>query len=165
MEWALLGAAAVVAVVLWGARGEVLINEKGSLVEAPFTLVTADRDDIACALGTAVEGYRCEHRAPDKPFPRPPSEKHKLVPYMTTERVMYLVPGLFTQPAVAARYRQEPPKSRGRHSLRRFTARCQVRLVEQVHGFHLRWQRRGGWSHHPGTVWLAEPVQCRVDEP
>ena len=86
-----------------------------------------------------------------------------LAPYVTTERALYLVPGLFTQPAVAARLAAEPPEDRPIESLRRFTARCQLRLIERVEGVKLRWAH-GGPFGAPEAAWAGEPQNCRVEE-
>jgi hypothetical protein len=75
---------------------------------------------------------------------------------------MFLLAGLFDEPAVRARYLREPPEGVNRRALRRFTAHCKLRLVEPAdQGFSVRWTHDGTWSDG-SNAWVAVPVSCRT---
>jgi hypothetical protein len=155
----MVAAALVVAVPLWTARGR--SRRPGDVVTAPISLVTADRDELECAYPRTIEGYRCAFVAPDEAATPPPEPRAKLAPYVTSDRMVLLVPGLFLHPALAARVAAEPPEDRVRSTLRRFEARCQVRLLERVTDARLRFGPQFG---APEPAWIAEPIDCRVIE-
>jgi hypothetical protein len=159
-EWLVVVVAVAVAWPLWNWRGRV--NQVGLVVEAPITLVTSDRENLSCALDDVVGRLRCRFRAPGRPWPDdlPPSEL--LAPYVTLDRHMYLVPGLFEQPAIAARYTLESPKDVPPERLRRFVARCKLRLVERVERFQARWSEHSNFGPQNGA-WVAEPISCTVE--
>jgi len=159
VRWLIIGIAAIVAGSLWSWRGKTAAQKT---VDAPITLVTADREDLACALGKAVGQYKCEFRAAGQPWPEAPSPKDKLAPYFTTDRQMFLIPGLFEQPALAARYKSEPPAGKPREQLKRFVARCRLHLIEKVEGFQTRWMTNSNFGPADGA-WVAEPQDCKIE--
>ncbi len=160
IEWLVVAIATVAAVALFNARGH---YGPGTIVDAPITLVTSDRNDLGCAARAAFGRYRCGYQAADRPWPDPPAPADLLAPYYTGDRRLFLIPGLFEQPAVAARYRREIPTGRSRASLRRFVADCKVRLLTRAEGFEVRWVRGDGW-HPSGPGWVAAPVRCSVQD-
>src|SRR3569623_3397372 len=126
VRWLIFGIAAIVAGSLWSWRGKTAAQ---MTVDAPISLVTADREDLACARGKAVGQYKCEFRAAGQPWPEAPAPKDKLAPYFTADRQMFLIPGLVAPPALAARYESEPPTGKPREQLKRFVARSRLRLI------------------------------------
>ncbi|HEY4188337.1 MAG TPA: hypothetical protein VGP07_24905 [Polyangia bacterium] len=158
VKWLVVGIAAIVAGSLWSWRGKV---GGAKPVDAPITLVTSDREDLACALDRAIGKYKCEFSAPGQRWSDAPAAKDRLAPYFTVDRQLYLVPGLFEQPALAARYQSESPQGRPRDKLRRFVARCKLRLVEKVDGLKTRWLVGGNFGPSDGA-WVAEPEDCKV---
>lgn len=158
VRWLIVGIAAIVAGSLWSWRGK---SASQRTIDAPITLVTSDREDLACAYPKAVGEYRCEYPSPGQAWPKPPAAKDKLAPYFTTDRQMFLIPGLFEQPALAARYRSEPPAGKRRDQLHRFTARCRLHLIQKVEGFETRWMLTAGFG--PGdSAWVATAENCTV---
>ena len=158
-EWVLVGVAALIAWKLWDWRGSV--TGPGKTTTAPITLVSADRDDLACAFGGTIAGkYRCEFDANAKPWPNPPAPGERLSPYFTTERQLYLIPGLFEQSALQKRYASD--SSSPRDQQKRFVARCELRLVEKVEKLKTRWLR-GGDFNDADNAWVAEPKNCTVE--
>jgi hypothetical protein len=151
--------AAIVAWNLWDWRGSV--KNPGKPVEAPITLVTSDREDLACAYAGKVGQYRCGFEASGKPWPDPPAPRDRLAPYYTTDRQLYLIPGLFEQSALAARYASELPSSVPRDKQKRFVARCQLKLLERIERFQTRWLASGTFGDGE-AAWVAEPVSCKV---
>jgi len=159
VRWLIIGIAAIVAGSLWSWRGKTAAQKT---VDAPITLITSDREDLACALGKAVGQYKCQFRAAGQPWPEAPSDKDKLAPYFTTDRQLFLIPGLFEQPALAARYKSEPPAGKPRDQLKRFVARCRLRLVEKVEGFQTRWMSDANFGP-ADSAWVAEPEDCKIE--
>jgi hypothetical protein len=159
-EWLVVVAAVAVAWPLFNWRGK--INRPGAVVDAPITLITSDRENLACALPRSIGHFRCAFRTPQERWRDPPGREDLLAPYLTPDRQMFLVPGLFVQPALLDRYAQESPARVPPERLQRFIARCRMRLVERVDDFQARWQQNGNWGPQTGA-WVAEPITCRVE--
>jgi len=154
-----LGVAAAVLVVLalwnWFGRGG------HGAVEGSISLVTSDHDDLACASEQAFGRYRCEFRAPGVPWPDPPAPADRLAAYFTVEQKLYVVPGLFEQPALAARYAAEEPHKVPRDQRPRFSALCQLKVTDQMRNFQTRWVKTGGWNHQDEAP-VAIASDCRI---
>lgn len=168
VQFWLVFAGMIVAVLLWNQRGtpgksSAPMLQPGVIIDAPITLVTADRNDLSCAMDSAVSGYACAFSAPDKPNAALPAADHVLAPYMTTQGQLFLVAGLFEQAPVDERYRKEPPEGKKRETLRRFTAQCKIKLVGEVEA-RLRWAQNGPWGE-PARAWTAVPAGCKVGPP
>ncbi len=143
---------------------------EGAMVDAPITLVTSDKFDLSCALGTEVEGFQCEYASPEtlrgaagKDMDAQ-ARKKLLAPYKTIDDVLYLIPGLFEEPAVEERYQDEPPTRKPKEKLQRFTAQCKLKLVKQVEGVRMRWHTNETWKG-PQRAWIGVPSSCQVSEP
>jgi hypothetical protein len=134
-------------------------NKPGSTVEAEITLVTSDRADVDCAAAAGIGAYRCGFS--DENMAWNGDEKDKLKPYYTTDRHLYLIPGLFLQPAVQERYKAEPP-DKPRDLLKRFTAKCNLKILGKVGGVKVRWLASGAWGN-PEEVEAATVIDCKVE--
>jgi hypothetical protein len=128
-------------------------------VAADITLITSDRADVDCAASTGVDPYRCGFS--DENMPWHGDEKNKLKPFYTTDRHLYLIPGLFLQPALEARVKSEPAE-KPRDQLKRFTAKCNLKIAGKVGGVRVRWLSTGTWSN-PEEVEVATVIDCKVD--
>lgn len=161
-EWLLvLGGLAAMALLLVVSRGRP--PEAGSTLMADITLVTVDRHRLSCALSRPVGPYRCGFATPEKGAqPVDVPEARRLAPYVTTDRILYLVPGLFQQPALLAHYEAERANRTPHHKPKRFIARCEVRLLERIDRFYTRWARNGKWATS-GPAWVVEPLDCKVE--
>jgi hypothetical protein len=159
LEWWLLVAAAIAAVPLWLWRGTGF--GPGAVVEIPLSLITADKHELACAHPEQFGRYRCAFRAPDEPWPDPPAPADTLTQYLTPDRRLFLVAGLFEQRDVAARYASEPPQGKRPSQLRRFVATCNVRLLKKVPWVHARWAKHASFGES-GSAWVAEPLDCTL---
>lgn len=142
---------------------------QGAVIDAPITLVTADKTDLACAWEQELDGYHCAFKKPDEAWPdldttNAEQRKKMLVPYMTVDDVMFLIPGMFEDPAVDERYRDELPKRRPRDKLERFTAQCKLKLLKEVEDVRVRWNPTAEWQG-PSKVWIGEVGSCQVSEP
>lgn len=162
-QWLVIVVAVLAAWPIWRLRNSG--DQPGSVVTARITLVSSDREDLSCASGKAFGRLRCEFQASGDPWPEPPAPRDTLAPYLTVSRGMYLIPALFAQPALAARYAQESGKTMPRDELPRFVARCELRLLERleaVDGPRVRWTRDGTWGEG-ANAWVAEPISCRIE--
>jgi hypothetical protein len=155
-RWLAVAAFVVVAIALWSWRGR-----SGHGVDGSISLVTSDHDDLACASEQAFGRYRCEFRAPGVPWPDPPAPADRLAGYYTTEQKLYVIPGLFEQPVLAARYAAEEPHKVPRDQRPRFSAACQLKVTDQMHNFQTRWVKNGDWGHQDGAP-VAIASDCRI---
>jgi hypothetical protein len=154
-RWILIAAVVVAALALWSWRGS-----RGS-VDGSLTLVTSDRDDLACASEQSFGRYRCEFRAPGVPWPDPPAPADRLVGYYTVEQKLYVIPGLFEQPALSARYAAEEPRKVPRDQRPRFSAACRLKVTDQMRNFQTRWVKNGGWNHQDEAP-VAIASDCHI---
>lgn len=157
--WLVFGGLAVVTVIVWAALGRG--SGGGGTARAEITLVTTDRDDLACASDKAVGRYRCEFRAPGTPWPDPPAPADRLAGYFTVDQKLYVIPGLFEQPALAKRYADEEQRHLAHDQRPRFVAACQLKLIEHLKDFQTRWVKTGGWNHQD-DAWVATASDCQV---
>lgn len=140
-----------------------------AVIDAPITLVTADKTDLSCAYEGDAEGYRCAFKKPNEAWPDvdPNNVEHRkkmLVPYMTVDNQLFLIPGMFEEPAVDERYRDEVPRKLPRDKLERFTAQCKLLLRKEIEGVMVRWAPDKDWQG-PNKVWIGEGSNCQVSEP
>jgi hypothetical protein len=134
-------------------------NTPGSKVSAEITLITSDRTDVDCAAAAGLDKYHCGYT--DDTTAWKGEEKDKLRPYYTADRHLYLIPGLFLQPALEARYKSELP-DKPRDLLKRFTAKCELKILGKVGGVKVRWLATGTWGS-PEEVEAAAVVDCKVE--
>jgi hypothetical protein len=120
---------------LWGKLQEQ--STPAGSVSAEITLTTADRADVDCAAATGIGEYRCGFS--DVNMPWHGDEKNTLKPYYSTDRHLHLIPGLFLHPALQERFKTEPPDKKPRDMLKRFTAKCNLRILGIVGGVRVRW--------------------------
>jgi hypothetical protein len=128
----------------------------GAVLEAPITVTPDDKGRLGCELGRAIGTYRCAYRDDEAPWAPAPAPKDLVQPFVTTERAFYLVPGLFDAPAVRTHLERQ-------YSGERFTARCQLRLIERVPDFKFRFHVTDPWNVPTEPAWLGEPVSCVVE--
>jgi hypothetical protein len=131
---------------------------RGAIVDAELTLITSDRADVACVSAKTFDSYACDFS--NETTPRRIDERDTLRPYMTGDRRVYLIPGLFLHPSLARRYQSEPPTV-PREQLKRFTAKCKLKKAGQLEGFKLRWAATGAWSE-PQNADVVTVVACDV---
>jgi 4-amino-4-deoxy-L-arabinose transferase-like glycosyltransferase len=125
---------------------------------ADITLLTADRGDLDCASPASIEGFRCGFA--DETTPLETVEHNRLQPFYTRGHRLYLVPGLFVEPAVAARYLSELP-NRPREQLKRFTADCHIRFLGKLAGVRTRWSSKGIWTD-PQDIDVGVVSDCSI---
>ncbi len=77
------------------------------------------------------------------------------------DRHLYLIPGLFLEPAIAKRFQAEPP-NKPREQLKRFTANCQIKVIGKLTGVRTRWLANTAWSN-PEDIDVATVSACKVE--
>jgi hypothetical protein len=159
VPWLMVFVASAIVPLVWAARGHA--PGPGSTLDTAFTLITADKHDLHCALGARVHELACDFRAPGLSFAPERSRIGVLQPFVTLEGVMFLVSDLFAQRALAQRYALELPDGRPRPAYRRFVAHCRVKLLQRVEGASVKFGPGAAWGPAP-PLWVVEPVSCRV---
>lgn len=132
----------------------------GKSIPVSLTLVTGDSRDLACASSDEVAGARCAFDKDGNPWGEA-GGKPTLAPYMTVDNVLFLIPDLWKEPALAKRLAEDPPDI-PREKQRRFTASCTLTAAERAKGFYVRWVPTMDWSHTP-EAWVGRLSACTID--
>jgi hypothetical protein len=156
--WLGVGLVLTIAVLVALRRGRNTGASSGATIDANLTLITSDRTDLACASSKTLDPYACGFA--DDATPRRIDERNILRPYMTEDRHLLLIPGLFLQTSIAKRYESEPPHV-PREQLKRFTAKCKLKKAGQLERFKLRWVEKSAWSE-PQNADVLTVVSCDV---
>ena len=126
---------------------------------ADITLVTADRAELDCASHQSIQGFHCGFT--DETVRWQGDEQYRLQPVYTMDRRLYLVPGLFLEPAIRARYQSESP-DKPREQLKRFTADCRLRVIGTLAGVRTRWAANSAWSA-PQEIEVGTISDCKIE--
>ena len=126
---------------------------------ADITLITSDRTDVDCVSLKGLQGYYCGFSNEIATWQG--DEQNKLKPYYTTDRHLYLIPALFLEPAIRARYQSEPP-NKPREQLKRFTAHCQIKVIGKLAGVRTHWIANTAWSD-PQEVEVGLVSGCKIE--
>ena len=157
-QWAMLVCAVPLAVLLSNARGGVLAP--GEDIYVRFTLITADQTAAMCAAAEPIFGRECGYRTPER-WPTGAAKAGSLQPFSTVGGGLYLVDGLFEDPAIVARVKSEPPQGIPPKRLKRFEARCGLRLIGRAPPVHIRFGSAAPWGKAP-SMWVGVPHDCKV---
>jgi hypothetical protein len=153
-------AAVIVFAAYFATRRSTLISTAASpATSAAITLVTSDRTDLDCVARKGIQGFNCGFSTEIVTWQG--DEQNKLKPYYTLDRHLYLIPGLFLEPAIAKRYMADPP-NKPREQLKRFTARCQIKVIGKLTGVRTRWLANTAWSN-PEDIDVATAKDCKVE--
>jgi hypothetical protein len=155
-----VGAVVIIGAALAMQRTPGAPGSLGGTVAADITLITSDRADVDCSAAAGIAAYRCGFS--DENMPWHGDEQNKLKPFYTTDRHLYLIPALFLQPTLQERFKTEPPEGKPRDQLKRFTAKCNLKIAGKVGGVKVRWQTTGAWSN-PEEVEVATVIDCKVE--
>jgi hypothetical protein len=142
-------------------------TRQGSFTSAPgappkpaaITLVTADRTDLDCVASKAIQGFHCGYSSEATTWQG--DEQIKLRPYYTLDRHLYLIPGLFLEPAIAKRFQSELA-NKPRDQLKRFTANCQIKVIGKLAGARTHWVPDSAWSN-PEEIEVGTVSGCKID--
>jgi hypothetical protein len=162
--WIAIGVGVVIAVLLVMKGGQSSqsgppLAAVGSTVTGDLTLVNADRNELECMAQDGLKDYQCGFI--DDKQTRQLQEGNKLRPFMTVDRTLYLIPGLFLEPSITQRYNSEPAgKPRGEQ--KRFTAKCTIKIVGELANVKLRWAPEGTWEA-PKKFSVATVSDCKIE--
>jgi hypothetical protein len=131
----------------------------GSTITGDLTLVTADRNELECQAAKGFQSFQCGFT--DDKQQRQVLENEKLRPFMTVDRQLFLIPGLFLEPAISQRYDSEPP-NKPRPELKRFVAKCKITVIGTLDGVKLRWSPTGDWEPAK-TFSVANASECTIE--
>lgn len=141
---------------------------QGKVIDAAITLVTADALRLACASDQKVGDAHCAFGADGKAWVRkegdaPDQPSQIISPYMTVDNVLFLIPGLFTQPVLKKRLDDEPPGKFSKDELeqRRFTVTCKMKLEQPIEKFKVRWDTNQPWADRD-KAWVGTVSDCRM---
>ena len=156
IRWILVAVTVGLGIGLFFLRGRP--PQAGDIIRAPFTLLPKDKDASQCALPDDVRDHRCRFRLDRKGNVRMSRlpRAGTWAPYWTTDRMLYVVDGLFEQPEVirvAAEKMKLPERDR------RFVAECRVKLVRWLQDGKVRFNTHARWDPHIPN-WQVEVVDC-----
>lgn len=140
---------------------------KGQVIDAAITLISADAGRLACASDTKAGSAHCGFKGDQKPWQPAEGETAKpedvIAPYMTVDNVLFLIPGLFTQPVLKKRLDDEPAGKYSREELenRRFTVTCKLKLEEKFDKFKVRWDVGQPWGDR-SDAWFGTVSDCKM---
>jgi hypothetical protein len=135
----------------------------GVAYEVSLTLITADSDGLSCATEQTSKDAHCEFKADGKPNDLSKDKKDIISPYMTVDNVLFLIPGLWQEPALQKRLAAEPPNKFSRDQLNRFTVHCKLTPEVQFKNFKVRWAKNQAWANRP-LAWMGRVQDCKVAE-
>jgi hypothetical protein len=138
---------------------------EGQDLDVAITLVSTDAKALACASSEEVKGRHCEYTSRSDKWAKPstdrPAAADTLAPYKTTDDILLLVPGLFSQQALVERLAIDPPTFGQEHI--RFVANCKMHVESKMKEVDVRWATQGQWYAQRdvpiGTVtgcWLSD---------
>jgi hypothetical protein len=157
--WVLIVVTIVVVMVIFMRREPASGGAVGSVVNADLTLIVSDRNDVDCQAAKGFEKYHCGFTDAKAAFQI--EEKLKLRPFFTVDRRLFLLPGLFQQSAIDQRAQSEP-LNKPREQLKRFTAKCHLKLLGEIENVRYRWLQTAEWSP-PAKVQVAEVQDCKIE--
>src|SRR5690606_28451226 len=144
VRWAWLlscGAYAIAILVIYQSAQGV---PKGSRFVERLTLVSSDREALACALSAPTAGLHCEYARDDGHLVPSKKTSSTLAPYLSLHRRLYLIPGLFDAPGFPADgKRSDVGTPTGEE--RRFIAIGDLELLGEVDSVRVRWSQHGSW--------------------
>lgn len=141
-RWALVGATLVCSVVIFfGTRGSAL--RSGGTRTVALTVTPADETGLRCYSNKDFEGHTCQGNAPSR-----------LAPYVTVDRELVVLAGVFSHPAVRAESarRSTMPKDR-----QRFSVSCRIKHLAFSGSIKIRF---GKGKVEPAQAWIAVAEQC-----
>jgi hypothetical protein len=162
--WIAIGIGVVVAVLLvmngrTSSQSGPPLAAVGTTLTGDLTLVNADRNELECMAANGLKDYQCGFI--DGKQTRQLQEGNKLRPFMTVDRQLYLIPGLFLEPSITQRYNSEPA-NKPRGELKRFTAKCTIKIIGELADVKLRWAPDGTWEP-PKKFSVATVSGCKIE--
>lgn len=126
--------------------------KEGDTVDVDITLVSTDKQDLACASGSDVKGLHCGFESQGKRWTKgdPADEKTTLRPYSTTNGINFLAAGVWSDPALTT----DLPKTR-------FAVTCKFKVAGKMPRADVRWHEGEGWNNT--ADWFTGDVSaCKI---
>lgn len=133
----------------------------GQVANVEITLVSPDFKNLACAMEEEVAGKHCAFAAANKRHEKATGtardDANLLQPVTTTDRVQFLVAGLFTQPALKEKLDKENFDSPGP----RFAVTCKLTVDGKAKAAQVQWKPGDPW--YSGAGWYTGTVSdCAI---
>lgn len=125
----------------------------GQTVDVEITLVSTDKNDLACASGTEIKGLHCGFESQTKRWSKGDAndDKKTLKPYSTTGNVNFMAAGVWSDPALAG---DKLPQTR-------FSVKCKLTVAGKMPRADVRWHEGEGWNGV--SDWYAGSVaDCKL---
>lgn len=142
--------------------------KKDLVIDAAITLISADAGRLACASDIEAGEAHCAFGGDTKPWAAKEGKsagkpEDVVAPYMTVDNVLFLIPGLFTQPVLKKRLDDEPPGKFTKEELenRRFTVTCKLKLEQKFENFKVRWDVGQSWGDRK-DAWFGRVSDCKM---
>jgi len=138
----------------------------GQDIDVSITLVSTDAKALACWSDKEVGGRHCEYESASQRWSKPsstgrPMAQDILAPYKTTDDILFLVPALWLEPALAKRLTIDPPDFSREHI--RFVANCKMHIEGEMQGFEVRWAPQGQWQRQD-KAFIGTVSGCTLSE-
>ena len=138
---------------------------EGQDVDVAITLVTSDARSLSCSRAEEINGRHCEFASHTERWNKPSSSgkdspKDILAPYKTTDDILLLIPGLFSEQALRERLAIDPPNA-AEHI--RFVANCKLHVEGKVKEIDVRWATNGQWQTQ-NDAWYGPVSGCWLSD-
>jgi hypothetical protein len=143
-----------IAVPLFAARGGT--PHLGGVIPLSITATPEDKGLLECSLPRPIGPHRCAYRTAEARWESAPSPHDLVQPFVSTDGIVYLISGLFDDPAVR-------PHLGPRYATIRFTANCRVRVLDHVSDVGFRFHPTDRWLSPPDPIYAVEALSCSVD--
>jgi hypothetical protein len=139
---------------------------EGQDVDVAITLVSTDAKALACASPKEVSGRHCEFSSKTEKWNKPsttgrPPAADTLAPYKTTDDILLLIPGLFSEQALRERLAIDPPNFGAEHI--RFVANCKMHIEGKFEEVEVRWAPSGPWQTQR-DAWFGPVTGCWLSD-
>jgi hypothetical protein len=133
-----------------------------------ITLITKDENRLDCSDDREIEGAHCGYKKNRSRWPKPetaPMDDNNIdviQPYRTAlGNHLIMVAGLWATPALALRHHQESPRGTAEKDLKRFVARCRVRMLGHWTDLDMRWGTAAKWYAEKNAP-IARATWCDI---
>ncbi len=157
-DWLLLALCGTLSTAAFFSTGR--IPGVGDQVEIAFTVIPKDQQALGCASEESIAGVRCAYKRPERDASAVNvKEDERLAPYVTTDKNLVLLAGVFAHAEVRAEAKKRRKNPR---SDRRFVLSCEVELLHRVASVPIRFSK-GADFQNSEEAWVAKTLSCRVE--
>ena len=134
---------------------------EGQDADVGITLISTDARALSCSSPEEIFGFHCEYISHADRWAKPPAVGEPLVPYKTTDDILLLVPGLFSDPALRQRLAIDPPVFGQEHV--RFVANCKLHVKGKLKEIDVRWGTQNQWQTNK-NAWVGTVSDCWLSD-